>query len=793
MSAKIIKIVLVGDGAVGKTSLVFAFTENPLKDSYEPTIVDVYDNVETKWVPELRKMGNIPIVLVGTKSDLRSDGTVLAHLKSLGNKSPITCEQGQSLAKKIKAQAYVESSSQTKQGIKDVFHKAAKLVIDKIVIIGEGGSGKTSILMGYKDKTFNPEWIPTVFDNYIIKVPVNDQEIPINLWDTAGQEAYEQLRTITYDGCKLFLICFDLANPDSLIHAEQKWAPEVRKFSTAPFFLVGNKTDLRDAFDLKGRASLRDPLPVTTKQGEGVARAIGAKKYMECSAMLNKGLNELFEKAAGEVIPKERREKKLCLTPCKISPPHLFGYPSSFNPSTMHLSTYQDPPSSPTRMTKAQILALLCCVALVHGKVIGTLKDPLMGTPDSVLERASQMVHEPRQSGSPLRFFMRTSYSTVTQTQIVTSTSTTFNTCYMTESGIIPCNKRRNIEVESKPRVFLQGQEKTWEDIIPTRLSRVEAASDDESVIELVSKGDPLFQTEEPLVEIVTVTLAGREDLSETTTQSGLEGRDDDSETTTYRSPSESKEDNVEASTFFTDVEPKEDPEASTLLPVSETREEKPLETTMTTTNIDLEGKGVEEVIQSVNHEVVSTVIESVSQGESDEGVEAPTESSNMVIAAEVKNDEHEAIEGSQEIFGVETVKVVHNDNSEEVLSVASVENESVTGTPKGDLIIIEGIEAVEAMTVDPNVETLEGREDEIALESSIQNHNWIEREIQGIQGDCFDPSNIALRFLTVVETKVAHRTTTVIEYETGAKVQTVRFAANADACLPTNLYPNEN
>ncbi|XP_059095980.1 uncharacterized protein LOC131890609 isoform X2 [Tigriopus californicus] len=440
-------------------------------------------------------------------------------------------------------------------------------------------------------------------------------------------------------------------------------------------------------------------------------------------------------------------------------------------------------------MTKAQILALLCCVALVHGKVIGTLKDPLMGTPDSVLERASQMVHEPRQSGSPLRFFMRTSYSTVTQTQIVTSTSTTFNTCYMTESGIIPCNKRRNIEVESKPRVFLQGQEKTWEDIIPTRLSRVEAASDDESVIELVSKGDPLFQTEEPLVEIVTVTLAGREDLSETTTQSGLEGRDDDSETTTYRSPSESKEDNVEASTFFTDVEPKEDPEASTLLPVSETREEKPLETTMTTTNIDLEGKGVEEVIQSVNHEVVSTVIESVSQGESDEGVEAPTESSNMVIAAEVKNDEHEAIEGSQEIFGVETVKVVHNDNSEEVLSVASVENESVTGTPKGDLIIIEGIEAVEAMTVDPNVETLEGREDEIALESSIQNHNWIEREIQGIQGDCFDPSNIALRFLTVVETKVAHRTTTVIEYETGAKVQTVRFAANADACLPTNVF----
>lgn len=87
------------------------------------------DNVENAWVPELRKMGNIPIVLVGTKSDLRSDEAVIARLKST-NKSPITCEQGQSLAKKIKAQVYVECSAFTNQGIKDVFLKAAKVVLD---------------------------------------------------------------------------------------------------------------------------------------------------------------------------------------------------------------------------------------------------------------------------------------------------------------------------------------------------------------------------------------------------------------------------------------------------------------------------------------------------------------------------------------------------------------------------------------------------------------------------------------------------------------------------------------
>lgn len=436
-------------------------------------------------------------------------------------------------------------------------------------------------------------------------------------------------------------------------------------------------------------------------------------------------------------------------------------------------------------MAKVQILALISCVALVHGKVIGSVEDPLAGTPDSVLKRASQMIHESRKSGSPLRFFMRTSYSTVTQTQTVTSTSTTFNTCYMTESGIIPCNKRRNIEVESKPRVFLQGQEKSWEEIIPTRLSRFEAASDEDSsdtLIELQSNGEPYIQTEKPMAEIATVTLAGREDLDDTTTISELAGREDDSETTTNNlSAMEAKEENVETSTIFTELESKEG--------ASEQEEQ----SQATTTDGVLESKGVQEVIQSVNKEVASTAIESVPSEEIVEDAEttSQTESPSSVIPADIKDDDQGEIVSNQEIFGVDTVKVIQSDdNSEKVQVVEFGPNEPVTGTPKGDLIIIEAVEAVEATTtINVIDEILEARVDEVELEGSIQNHNWIEREIQGIRGDCFDPSNIALRFLTVIETKVAYKTTTVVEYETGAKIQTVRFAANADACLPTNVF----
>lgn len=83
----------------------------------------------TKWAPEIRHHCNdVPIVLVGTKTDLREDSETLTQLAQLGH-SPVRREQGIKMANKIKAVKYVECSALTQCGLKTVFEEAVRCVI----------------------------------------------------------------------------------------------------------------------------------------------------------------------------------------------------------------------------------------------------------------------------------------------------------------------------------------------------------------------------------------------------------------------------------------------------------------------------------------------------------------------------------------------------------------------------------------------------------------------------------------------------------------------------------------
>ncbi|KAJ3274756.1 GTP-binding protein Rho1, partial [Borealophlyctis nickersoniae] len=160
----------------------------------------------------------------------------------------------------------------------------------KIVCVGDEAVGKTALLLVYSRAPFPDTHFPTVSETYI---PPNDPTL--ELWDTAGSEELDRLRPFSYDQADVYIVCFDVGEPRSLLNVEDKWVPEVRYFSsTAPIILVGCKKDVRDdpeAVESLKRAGVE---PVTFDQGSEVASRIHALAYHECSARTGEGVTAIF-------------------------------------------------------------------------------------------------------------------------------------------------------------------------------------------------------------------------------------------------------------------------------------------------------------------------------------------------------------------------------------------------------------------------------------------------------------------------------------------------------------------
>lgn len=167
----------------------------------------------------------------------------------------------------------------------------------KIVILGDGACGKTSLLNVFTRGYFPKVYEPTVFENYIHDIFIDGQQVQLSLWDTAGQEEFDKLRSLSYADTHCIILCFSIDNPDSLSNVKNKWVGEILEHCDGVrLILVALKADLRQVDDIQ-EASHSKRL-VSYEEGVSVAKEIGALRYLECSAMNNRGVKEVFTEAA---------------------------------------------------------------------------------------------------------------------------------------------------------------------------------------------------------------------------------------------------------------------------------------------------------------------------------------------------------------------------------------------------------------------------------------------------------------------------------------------------------------
>ncbi|KAG0655538.1 Rho GTPase [Maudiozyma exigua] len=184
----------------------------------------------------------------------------------------------------------------------------------KCVVVGDGAVGKTCLLISYTTNQFPADYVPTVFDNYAVTVMIGDEPYTLGLFDTAGQEDYDRLRPLSYPSTDVFLVCFSVIAPPSFENVKEKWFPEVHHHCPGvPCLVVGTQIDLRDDKIIIEKLQRQRLRPITIEQGERLARELKAVKYVECSALTQRGLKNVFDEAIVAALePPVIKKSKKC-------------------------------------------------------------------------------------------------------------------------------------------------------------------------------------------------------------------------------------------------------------------------------------------------------------------------------------------------------------------------------------------------------------------------------------------------------------------------------------------------
>lgn len=127
---------------------------------------------------------------------------------------------------------------------------ASRVFSCKVVLLGEGGVGKTSLRKSYLGEGFKESYQMTIGADFAAKkVRVTDAlTVTANIWDLAGQDRFQRMRSSYYNGLGGALLVYDITRPDTFDKLKV-WINELREQNEGrlvPLIVIGNKSDLRD-------------------------------------------------------------------------------------------------------------------------------------------------------------------------------------------------------------------------------------------------------------------------------------------------------------------------------------------------------------------------------------------------------------------------------------------------------------------------------------------------------------------------------------------------------------------
>ncbi|KAJ3547548.1 hypothetical protein NMY22_g1600 [Coprinellus aureogranulatus] len=167
----------------------------------------------------------------------------------------------------------------------------------KVIILGDSGVGKTSLMNQYVNKRFSNQYKATIGADFLTKsVDVEDQQVTIQLWDTAGQERFQSLGVAFYRGADCCVLVFDV-NSSKSFQALESWRDEFLIQASPndpdefPFVVLGNKVDVDDS-----------KRQVSQKRAMAWCQAKGNLPYFETSAKEGINVEQAFQSVAVKAL-----------------------------------------------------------------------------------------------------------------------------------------------------------------------------------------------------------------------------------------------------------------------------------------------------------------------------------------------------------------------------------------------------------------------------------------------------------------------------------------------------------